>query len=300
MTSAYSQGINPPKYSDEDIESIRFRKGHRIKSYLWRNSDTSEYYIEYYNEAGLIVMTAASGFNTTFYEHNSNGMIVKFYELADGDPNIHYTVTYKDSIISQENWDLHMDFKQRIEYDSEGRRIRDLKIYRNSSRIDSTIIVYLDTREIKTEYENGKAVLIVNSKIYPDSTIREFNKISKHDTIHYLTWSNYFDKRGNKIKRKQTFFDRNQSTEYRNEFNQNNELVSSSTWSNETLKFKTDYRRNQDGKLISSTYNEKDYRTITKYYYSPNGFDAMSVESTFKNGTMTNKEEWYEDYEFYE
>jgi len=300
MTSAFSQHINAPKYTDKDIKEIEYRKENKIKSYTWRSSDTSDYYIEHYTEAGLLSMTVASGFDTTIYEHNSNGMITKCYELINGIPNIHYNVSYKDSIISEENWDFHMDYKKRIVYDSKGRRIKELNVYRNSSRIDSTVTKYLAKKEIETKFENGKVILIIDSKIYPDSTIREFKRVSAIDTIHYLTWSNHFDDRGNKVKRKQTFLDRDQSTEYLYEFDQQNKPISSSTLKNGVLKFKTDYERNKKGELISSTYNEKGYMTITKYYYSPNNFDLMSVKSIFKKGILRNKEEWYEDYEFYQ
>lgn len=300
MLPAYSQIINPPKYTIKNIKDIKFRKENGIKSYQWRSSDTLDYYIEHYTETGLLFMTTANELDTTIYEHDSNGMIVKCYEINEGVENVHYIAVYIDSTILEENWDFSMDFRKQIEYNSEGKRIKEMKTFRNSSRIDSTITTYFDKTKIETEYENGKAIFIINSQIYPDSIIRKFNKISNIDTLHYLTWSNYFDERGNKVRRKQTFLDRKQSTEYINEFDSQNELISSSTLKNGVLKFKTTYERNQKGELISSTYNEKGYKTITKHYYSPNGFDTMSVESTFKNGILTNKEEWYEDYEFYE
>lgn len=301
FTSVYSQVINPPKYSDETIEEIRFRKENRIKSYRWRSSDTLDYYVEHYNETGLLFMTTSNEFDTTIYEHDSNGMIIKCYEIIEGVEYINYTAAYKDSIISVENWESIKDYRQLIKYNSEGKRIKDLKIFRNSSRIDSTITTYLDKNNIETKYEKGSAVLIINNQIYPDSIIRKFNKISNLDTLHYMVWSNYFDERGNKVRRKQTFLDKEQSTEYLNEFDHQNELISSSILKNGVLDFKTIYERNQKGKVImSSTYYEKDDKTITKYYYSPNGFDVMLVISAFKDGILTNKEEWYEDYEFYE
>jgi hypothetical protein len=282
---------------EERTQSI-YRAKMKIKSHKEINDmDSSDYIKINYNINGLVTSYEGSDQDMILYQYNDKGRKIRCFQLFEGKPQNIYIALYRnDTTLSKVIWYHSADYLEEVYYDSTGLDFRRLKIYRNVSRIDSTIKLFDEGQELEIEFENGKPILLVKTFESKRSKIEKYYHFIGNDTLHYLTWTYIFDRKGREVKRTQ--IDKNEITEYLKHFKKfgNKQISVVKTNGMENFRIINEFKQ---GKIIKSTHIEKNYKNISTYHYLKNGLDWKSKSKTFKNGKLTETEEWRDEFTFY-
>ncbi len=290
---SFGQWTFGAKISNEEIKKAIINKNTKVKTKKLIDNNSKSFYIENYNKNGFITSHKSTELDETIYIYNKHNKRTLAYELINNKQDTIWEAYYtNDTILSKEIWYNMYNYIKEIYYDKKERKINIKKIYKNSNKIDTTIIKYKDFNTYEYNYENGKLISYIFTKSLKQKEISTYYNIENNDTLKYLTWTTIYDKKRREIKKT------NNKIKYLTKYRRKGKKQISIVKENNKLKFKTiDFFYNEN--LIKSIYIEKNYKTISENYYL-NKLIIKSTKQTFKNNVLLEINEFYYTYTYYE